>query len=62
MVVTALKISFDKKGKPREVIYRNYKGFNETKCKRKLKSALMYNEITIYNSLEIVFLQVLNIA
>ena len=34
--------------------------FTETKFKKKLKSALRYNEVTTYNFFENVFLKVLN--
>ena len=40
-------------------ISRSYKGFNETKFKKELKSALRYNEETTYNSFKSVFLQIL---
>lgn len=60
MLITMLKKSFQK-AKPREVIYRIYRDFNEAKFKNKLKSTLKDNEITTYNnSFSSVFLQILN--
>ena len=56
MVVTVLKKTFYK-AKPREVICKSYRDFNETEFKKELNMTLRYNELTKYDFFESFFLQ-----
>ena len=58
MTITVLKQSF-KRNKPKEIMYRNYKGFNKGNFKNELKDSLSLS-ICDYESFETVFLKVLD--
>ena len=57
MVITVLKTTYNKK-KPREIIYRSYKNFNQRKFKNELKNGL-HDNIIEYKDFEKIFLKVL---
>ena len=48
------------KSKPREIIYRNFKKFNEADCNQELRGKLFTELISNHSSFENVFIDVLN--
>ena len=48
------------KSKPREIIYRNFKKFNEEDCNQELRGKLFTELINNHSSFENVFIDVLN--
>ena len=59
MAVTVLKSTYVK-AKPKEIHYRDYKGFNETSFKDDLRESLSRNKIESYTDFETTFLRVLD--
>ena len=56
MILTVFKTTFPKK-KPKEIIYRNYKTFNQSIFKTELKQKLQAQKAS-YKDFELTFLEV----
>ena len=60
MVITVINFSFQKT-KPRDIVYRDYKAFDNENFEYDLKFSLTSNEVSTYSSFEKTFVDTLNI-